>query len=274
MRRPLNLDPRVYQIASLTTLLTVGVMLLGFEFVPGRIVAVVVTALATQWLASRLAGIRFDARSALITALSLTLLLRTSDLVWAIAAALIAIGSKFVVRWRGKHIFNPANSALVVLMLVTDAVWVSSGQWGSAMLGATLVAALGTLVVSRARRAETPLAFIATFVLLVVLRAIWLGDPAAIVLHQLGNGALLVFTFFMISDPKTAPDHSVARLTYGAAVAVLAFVLETQFFVTAAPIWALAFAAPAVPLLDALLRATRYSWFPAARLRPLLKEVH
>ncbi|MEL7538524.1 MAG: RnfABCDGE type electron transport complex subunit D [Pseudomonadota bacterium] len=253
-------DPRLFQIAALSVLLTIGTLLLGFEFHLSQTLAVVATALFVQALASRWAGIAFDPRSALITSLSLTLLLRTGAPMFAVLAAAMAIGSKFLIRVRGKHVFNPANFALVALMLVTDQVWVSSGQWGSAMLGAVVVAALGLIVLNRARYAETPLAFIATFALLLSVRALWLGDPWTLVTHQLANGALLVFTFFMISDPKTAPDRALARVLYGATVAAIAFVLDVFFFVTAAPVWALGFAAPLVPLLDACWRAPRYRW--------------
>ena len=100
------------------------------------------------------------------------------------------------------------------------------------------------------------------------MRAIWLGDPFAIVWHQLTNGALLVFTFFMISDPKTAPDDARARIAYGMLVALLAVVLDVVFFVTAAPVWALAAAAPLVPLLDATRRAARYAWTTRPRRGP------
>ncbi|MEM1261149.1 MAG: RnfABCDGE type electron transport complex subunit D [Pseudomonadota bacterium] len=253
-------DPRWFQIAALSTLLTGGTLWLGLEFRWSNSLVIVATALGVQWIGNRALRQPFDPRSALITSLSLTLLLRAASPPWAIAAAALAIGSKFVVRARGKHIFNPANFSIVLLMLCTDEVWVSSGQWGSALLGATVMAALGLLVLSRARYAETALSFLAVFTLLAFARALWLGDPLALALHQLSNGALLVFTFFMISDPKTAPDRALGRCFYGALVAAVAFSLEVVWFVTAAPVWALAFLAPCVPVIDALWQGPRYRW--------------
>src|SRR6185436_14694879 len=92
----------------------------------------------------------FDPRSALISGLSLCLLLRTSSLLLAVAAAVLTIAGKLVLRWRGKHVFNPTNFGIVALLLLTDRVWVSPGQWGSVAFFAFLMACLGGLVVHRA----------------------------------------------------------------------------------------------------------------------------
>jgi Na+-transporting NADH:ubiquinone oxidoreductase subunit NqrB len=79
--------------------------------------------------------LRFEWRSALISGLSLCLLCRCSASWLAVLAAGIAIGSKFALRWRGKHLFNPTNIALVLLMLVSDGrVWVSPGELAEEIL--------------------------------------------------------------------------------------------------------------------------------------------
>ena len=202
----------------------------------------------------------FDPLSAAITSLSLTLLLRTDSVGIAVLAASIAIGSKFLLRVRGKHIFNPANVALVSLMLCSDSAWVSSGQWGSAAIGAFALACLGFLVLTRARRAETTIAFLSAFAMLLIGRALWLGDPLSIPLHQLQNGALLIFAFFMISDPKTTPNSSTARILYGALVACVAYSIQFIFYTPNAPILALILAAPLVPLFDLSMRGRVYLW--------------
>ena len=178
----------------------------------------------------------------------------------AALAAVIAIGSKFLVRVRGKHVFNPANVALVSLMLVSDQAWVSSGQWGSAALGAFALSCLGFLVLTRAKRAETTIAFLLFYGGLLYGRALWLGDPLSIPLHQLQNGALLIFAFFMISDPKTTPDTAAGRILYAALVASIAFVIQFVFYVPNGPILALVMSAPVVPVIDALLQGTHYQW--------------
>jgi Na+-transporting NADH:ubiquinone oxidoreductase subunit NqrB len=182
-------------------------------------------------------------------------------------AAAIAIASKFLLRFNGKHIFNPANIALVSLMFVSDRAWVSSGQWGSAAIGAFTLACLGFLVLTRARRAETTVAFLLAYATLMIGRALWLGDPLSIPLHQLQNGALLIFAFFMISDPKTTPNRGLARLAYGVLVASVAYIIQFVFYEPNAPIIALILSAPLVPVLDRLLRGRHYRWESPATSR-------
>lgn len=254
-------DPRCYQIAVLTTLLSIGVFVLDFGIRWQNVIAIVLTAQLVQYLGTRLIGLpRFDPMSALITSLSLTLLLRTEFIALAVAAAAIAIGSKFLIRVRNKHVFNPANVALVSLMLLSDHAWVSSGQWGSATLGAFGLACLGFLVLTRARRAETTIAFLCIYGALLFGRALWLGDPLTIPVHQMQNGALLIFAFFMISDPKTTPDAALGRILFAAIVAATAFTIQFIFYQPNGPILALILSAPLVPVIDALLQGQQYRW--------------
>jgi len=254
-------DPRCYQIAVLGTLVAYGTLALDFGVRLENAVVITITALLVQFAGTRAAGLpRFDPLSAVITSLSLTLLLRTDVVALAALAALIAISSKFLVRVRGKHVFNPANLAIVTLMASSDHAWISSGQWGSAALGAFALACLGFIVLTRARRAETTVGFLAFYGLLLFGRALWLGDPLAIPLHQLQNGALLVFAFFMISDPKTTPDTAAGRIIYAMLVAGTAFSIQYLLYQPHGPILALVATAPLVPVIDYLLRGTTYRW--------------
>jgi hypothetical protein len=254
-------DPRCYQIAVLTGLVIFGVTVLDFGIRWQNALVIMATAQAVQYLGTRLAGLhRFDPLSALITSLSLTLLLRTDFMLLAAAAATIAIGSKFLIRVRDKHVFNPANVALVTLMLISDHAWVSSGQWGSAAIGAFGLACLGFLVLTRAKRAETTIAFLCIFGALLFGRALWLGDPLSIPVHQLQNGALLIFAFFMISDPKTTPDSPLGRVLFAAIVATTAFIIQFVYYTPNGPILALILSAPLVPVIDGLLQGAHYQW--------------
>ena len=268
-------DPRYYQIIVLSLLLSYGVFALDFGIHWQNVVAIMVTAQIAQYVGTRVAGLdRFDSLSALITSLSLTLLLRTDEVALAAIAAVIAIGSKFLIRARGKHIFNPANVALVSMVLASDNAWVSTGQWGSTAISAFALACLGFLVLTRAKRAETTIAFFGAFALLLFGRAIWLGDPIAIPLHQLQNGALLIFAFFMISDPKTSPNSATGRTLYGAIVAGVAFAIQYVFYEPNGPILALIMMAPTVPLIDRLISGQLYRWDqPAAKTPDNIKGV-
>src|SRR5207244_11764841 len=149
-------------IAVLAALLLYGMAWLDFDVGSERMMAILGTALATQYVCGLIWGLpAFDPKSALISGLSLCLLCRTNEPLLAVATAVAAITSKFTLRWRGKHVFNPTNFGLVVMMLVTGQVWVSPGQWGSAATFGFLLASAGCLVVTRAKRADVTVGFLA-----------------------------------------------------------------------------------------------------------------
>jgi enediyne biosynthesis protein E5 len=259
--RPTGIDPRHYQIATLACLLGYGVLVLDFEIAIGRAVAILATALGTQYICTRLWKLpSFDPRSPLISGLSLCLLIRTNSLVWALVAAIIAISSKFLVRFNGKHLFNPTNFGIVLLMAVTGQVWVSPGQWGNVAFFAFLMACLGGLVVNRSSRSDVTYAFIAFYMAFVFGRTIWLAEPFSIPLHRLQNGALLLFTFFMISDPRTTPNSRLGRIVFAFLAASGAWYIQFRLFRTNGPLWSLALCSLTVPLLDRLLPAKRFEW--------------
>lgn len=261
MRQP-TFDPRLYQILVLASLLVYGVVRLDLEVEAGMAALLLGTALLTQYACTRIWRLpAFDPKSALISGLSLCLLLRTNSWQLALIAAVATIAGKFVLRWRGKHLFNPTNFGIVALMLATDGkVWVSPGQWGSAALFAFLVACLGGLVVNRATRSDVTYAFLAFYLAVVFGRALWLGQPAAIPLHQLSSGAFLIFTFFMISDPRTTPDSRAGRVLFALLVALGAGFVHFVLYRPNGLILSLFFLSLAVPLIDRLLPGTRYAW--------------
>lgn len=253
-------DPRLYQIASLSILLLYGLLFLHFDVSIWQIAITLGAAQLTQYAGTRYFQLpAFDPKSALISSLSLCLLLRTDDLIAAALAAFIAIGSKFIIRWQDKHVFNPTNLALVV-MIASGLGWISPGQWGQVAWFGFLIACLGSLVVTRAARADVTVAFLGFYVGLLFACAIWLGDPLTIPLHQLESGALLIFSFFMISDPKTTPDSRTGRIVYALIVALAALYVQFGFFKPNGPLWGLIVCAPLVPLIDRLVPGARYDW--------------
>ncbi len=261
-----RLDPRLYQIAVLSLLLAYGIAWLDLEIGSRQALAILATALLTQLAGTRLYGLpRYDPKSALISGLSLCLLLRTNDPWFAVLAAAVAVASKFVLRVRGKHVFNPTNFALVVLMLATGRVWVSAGQWGSVAVFAFLLASAGGLVVNRASRADVTWTFLACYVALLLGRSLWLGDPLVIPLHRLQSGALVLFAFFMISDPRTTPDSRAGRILFAVVVAAGAHLVQAALFRPNGLLWSLAVCSLVVPLIDRLLPGPRYQWRPEVR---------
>jgi Na+-transporting NADH:ubiquinone oxidoreductase subunit NqrB len=254
-------DPRHYQIAVLATLLIYGLFALDFEISGLSVTAILGTSLLTQFACTRLWKMpRFDPRSALISGLSLCLLFRSNSTAWTITAAVITIACKFVIRFKGKHLFNPTNFGVVAMILLTGDVWVSPGQWGNTALFGFTMACFGGLVVNRAVRSDVTYAFIVCYVALIFGRSILLGEPMTIPIHRLESGALLLFTFFMISDPRTTPNSRAGRILFAAMVAFGAWYIQFRLFQTNGLLWSLAIAAMTVPLIDWLLPGARYDW--------------
>ena len=259
--RELLTDARHYQIAALTTLVIFNIGWIDFGALPLNSALAVGSTLATQVICSRLVGLpSIDLRSPLITGLSLSLLLRAGDPLLHAAAGVIAIASKFVLRIDSKHIWNPAGFAIVVLLFASNDVWISPGAWGTAVWFSALLAFFAILVLHASRRSDMALFFLGSHAALLLARAWWLGDPLAIPLHQLQSGSLLIFAFFMISDPRTSPDSRLGRFLFAAAVALLAHYMA--FFMQMRPALYVALIAlsPLIFLIDKLLPAERFAW--------------
>jgi len=255
-------DARHFQIATLSTLLFL--LLLWSDFAPALEVVVLTLSatVATQFLFFKFLKIpSSDYRSPLITGLSLCLLFKT-NLIWIYPlAGALAMATKFLIRHKNKHLFNPANAAIVIaLILLPNHVWVSPGQWGSAVwLGFALIS-LAIIVLNCAGRADMALFFLGSWFFLIFARAIWLGDPLTIPLHNMQSGALLIFAFFMISDPMTTPDHRGGRFIFAFIVAALAYVLQYEFQSREAIFYALFFVCLTTPFIDHFFKAQRYRW--------------
>ncbi len=254
----LQQDARHKQCCFLSLFILLGSTIYALPIMPLHAFLFISAALVTQYLASRWVGLsRWDWRSPLITALSLTLLLRVTEEWVCMLAAMLAIGSKFIIRWQGQHLFNPANLA-IVLLISTDLAWVSPGQWGRELWLIMLVGGLGLMVSSSARRWDMPFFFLGWFAGLLLLRALWLGDPLAIPLHHLQSGALLIFAFFMISDPKTIPQSRAGRWLYAGGVAATAIYLIFECYIQDGLFYALIVWCALNPVLAWL--ASRLQW--------------
>lgn len=261
-------DARTWQILALSILVLLSNLWSSFGAGPASLVAACAGALSAQAGWARLRGQAFDWRSPLITALSLTLLLRTPDPLWHAAAAAAGISSKWLLRWQGKHFFNPANFAVILFLLAGDRFWISPGQWGSEAWVVGLIVGLAALVLGCARRMDVAVAFAAVFVGGLFARAASLGDPWAIPLHQMQSGALIIFSCFMITDPRSTPDHPAARIIFAALVAWLALRFQIRLQLVGAPLYALAALSPLTPVFDRLFRHRRFEW------RPRQENVH
>ena len=267
-RYPLLRDARLFQIAFLAMLLTIGVLVRDFALLPQQMAFAFAAGLATQTLWIR--ALKIEHRgvlSALITCFGLSILLR-ADSLWAhpLAAAL-AISSKFVLRSHGKHLYNPANLGVILAISLFPGAWISPGQWGQDVALAGWFLVLGGLVVNRARRADIAWIFLGAYLGLIALRVMALGQPWAIFVHQFTSGGLLLFAFFMISDPMTIPNRRGARIAYAVIVAFGAFLWHFGLFKPNGLVWALFFLTPLVPLFDRLWPAQKFEWREPPTLR-------
>lgn len=259
-----RLDPRDYQILFLGCFWVLGVTTRNWTLQPSCLILLIAVCVSTQAILSK----GFDqenqqpisVKSALITALGLSLLLRADQFTTLAIAGSVAILSKFLIRVQEKHVFNPANFGIVVVLGLTQDAWVSPGQWGESSWLALVFIGLGGIVLQKVERWDTSGVFLGSYALLEGLRNIWLGWSWDVWAHRLSSGSLLLFALFMITDPRSIPDARSSRLLWAVTLAVLTFGLRNIWFVPEAPFYALFILAPLTPLLDWLWRAPRFQW--------------
>src|SRR5438034_1305944 len=125
---------------------------------------------------------------------------------------------------------------------------------------AALLCFFAILVLAAARRSDVAIFFLASHAALLFARAAWLGDPLAIPIHQLQSGSLLIFAFFMISDPRTTPDSRLGRFIFALSVALLAHYMTFFMQMRPALYVALIVLSPLILLIDKILPAERFRW--------------
>lgn len=261
LRGELPRDARVYQILFLASLLTFGVLWRDFTLRPAQMALAFAAGIATQAFWLEVKGLRQRGYlSAVITCFGLSILLRADSLWVHPLAAALAISTKFTLRLNGKHLYNPANAGLIAALTLLPGTWISPGQWGNALAAAVWFVALGAIVTQRARRGDIAWLFLGSWLGLAAIRVAWLGQSSGVWWHQLGSGALLLFAFFMISDPLTIPNRTAMRCLYALMVALIAFAWQYLWFKPNALPWALFLATPLVPLLDWLAPAPAHRW--------------
>jgi Na+-transporting NADH:ubiquinone oxidoreductase subunit NqrB len=254
-------DPRIFQVASLGCLLAAGVFLRDFSLLPAQIILTFTAAILTQRISWRWNPPKSRSlRSAIITALGIALLLRADNLYAHPIAAAAAIAAKSIFRVRGKHLFNPAMLGVIAAIVVLPGTWVSAGQWGQEVAYAGWFLVLGAIVTRRAERGDISWGFLAMYLSAIAARDAWFGYRFAVWTHQLDSGALLLFAFFMISDPMTSPNSRRGRIAHAAVVVAIALALQFGLYAQNSLIWALFCASFAVPVWDRLFPAPKFEW--------------
>jgi len=263
------LDPRYFQVIFQAIFLAYGIYFLHWNTDWQHYILSIGGCLLFQYAADSIRSKRFLKPnefdrwgfSVLISAMSLCLLLKTNDWYVSLLAAFFTVASKYILRFNKKHIFNPSAFGIVATILLTKDAWLSPGQWGSNAVIFFGVITFGTIVVTRVQKLDISLAFLLTFIGLLYWRQVYVfGWPIDYFIHSFSTGSLLLFTFFMISDPRTSPNHPIARIIWAVLIAAVSFYLAAFKWKYNTPVWILVAAAPLVPILDKIFKAKEFHW--------------
>lgn len=292
---PSRRDPRLRLSLVILTLQVLGQTLLGFKLSIAQIlVCLGLCAAIDATLTYRRSHILAWPASGLLTGNSVAFIVRASGtahgawwslhgIQWFIVACLLSMMSKHLIRPGGRHLFNPSNVGIVWTLLVIGPTRVFPQYlwWGPSRVGQVLAYAVilmgGWWVLRSVRMIPMAASFLMTLAALVGMLAagggsfvaIWHQGPltgAAYWANVALSPELLVFTFFMMSDPQTAPKSPRARIFFGAftaatAVALLAF-QSTEFGVKLAILVSLTLTAALAPLMD------KVTWLRSAPTTP------
>src|SRR5271155_5076362 len=258
-RKPLiSLDNRYIAPAFITCILLVGHLSFGIlESYPKTLLAIV-TSIALELVLGRIFLHKWlNPASAYITGISVGILVR-SPAYWPYAlCAAISITSKYVLRVKGRHIWNPSNFGIsVMLFLAADTVASLSIQWGNYLLPMVVIWALGSVIIWRLRRFHITGIYVVSFIAFAFLRSYITGSPWQSEISPLTGPMYQLFIFFMITDPKTTVRSKKGQCIVVFLVAFAEFLLRLQQVVYA-PFYALFLVGPAAMLVEMWLDSRR-----------------
>jgi len=247
-------DPRLHLAGVIITIHVLGQTALGFRVSVPQIVVAILTCAAMEviWTFYRSRQIVWPA-SAMLTGSGVALILRLVGMErgdhwswegWHIFAAVAGLSllTKYVIRYRGSHVFNPSNVGLVAAFLVLgsevieplDFWWAPLDLW---MVGAYLIILVGGLLITRRLRLLTMaasfwLALVAGVGVLAVsghcMTTAWALQPVcggSFWWVIASSPEVLIFLFFMITDPKTIPEGGPARVVFAVCLALVCTLL-------------------------------------------------
>jgi Na+-translocating ferredoxin:NAD+ oxidoreductase RnfD subunit len=189
----------------ITMILVVGQLKFGLlESFSRTALAIAVAMLLDLLLARLFYGKWPNLASAYITGISVGILLRSPEF-WPYAlCSAIAITSKYVIRWHGRHLWNPSNFAISAMLILAPAyVATLSVQWGNDIWPMIVVWILGALITWRVRRFHITLTYVISFIVFSALRSVIVGDSFLAEVAPLTGPMYQLFIFFMITDPRT-----------------------------------------------------------------------
>jgi hypothetical protein len=164
--------------------------------------------------------------SAYISGISAGILIKSPDLWPFVLCGMISITSKYVLRVYGRHLWNPTNFGVtMMLFLAPQHVASLTVQAGNNGLAVVVIWVLGGMVMYRLGRFHIPLAFVASFVPLAFLRSAVTGHPWQTEIAPITSPMFQLYIFFMITDPPTTTRARWSQTL----VAVLVAVAETFY---------------------------------------------
>lgn len=255
-------DPRYFQIVFLTSFAIYGYIELDWNFNWTCLVASISGVLLTQFIFyKRLQLPKSSFLSAIVTLLGLILLLRTNSFWLYALAGSLSICSKFLIQNNRKHFFNPVNFGIILTIIITDNAWISPGQWGSAGIYILIVGVFALLVLVKVKQLLNGIIFLGSlFLFEFIYLNLYLGWPLDMATHKLTSGSLLLFSFFMITDPRTTPNHNWTRGIWAFFIAGISFYLIEFQYLPTAPFWVLFFISPLTPILNKQTDAKAFQW--------------
>ena len=263
----MSLDNRFLPPLLITSILLTAHLSFGILESYTRTATAIVTAIVAELLMGRLTYGRWPhPASAYITGISVGILVRSPFLWPYLLCSLISIATKYVLRYRGRHLWNPSNFGVsAVLFMAPDTVTLLSIQWGNAVAPMAVIWILGFAIVWRVGRLHISATYVASFLLFSVVRALVTGTPWVASVAPITGPMYQLFIFFMVTDPKTT-----VRSTRGQCIVVflVAFVemLLRLGEVIYAPFYALFIVGPLALLYEDLIHprlAGRHPGHPA-----------
>lgn len=223
----LSLNNRYVPPAFITLILLAGQLSYGILESYERTLLAIATAIGLELILGRIfLGKWLNVASAYITGISVGILVR-SPAFWPFAvASALAITSKYVLRFRGRHFWNPSNFGIsVILFLLPASAAMLSIQWGNNMASMIVIWVLGSVIIWRLRRFHISATYVISFLVLAVVRSWIIHEPWLSEVSPITGPEYQLFIFFMITDPKTT-----VRSKKGQCIVAFLVALVEMFF--------------------------------------------
>ena len=256
--RRARIDPRYLAPLLITCVLLAGQLSFGFLESWSRTFLAIITAIGVEMAIGRAVYGKWPhLASAYVSGISVGILVR-SPAYWPYAlCAAISIMSKYVLRVRGRHLWNPTNFGIVaMLLLAPDSVASLSVQWGNNLLPMVIVWIFGAVILRMVGRLHITLTYVASFILFGALRSAVTGHPFLAEVAPITGPMYQLFIFFMITDPKTTVGPKWAQCLVAFLVAAVEAIFRLLQFVHA-PFYALFVVGPVANLVEIALTKRR-----------------